>query len=295
MVRDFETIRRSILRKANWGLDKSSYPFISGDTYKALCDFELSPSFSSQFNKIGSQALRDERLLYVSAQFAEEFIVWLKIQGNLDFSKWHLLLHNWDDIPSQSNFEYLASRFETVAANHWHGDLKIAKPLPIGLENWDLQRNGIPRDFRKMQKKGLRRFQSRDIEVLCSFSVNTNLKERAEAWNFCTSLDNAFLMPAFTTPAKYRSLVARSKFVISPPGNGADCHRTWEAIYLGAVPIVLREYWGYEHWKLPVLIVDNWSEATLAMSNYNPQEPMSVDELKKLFLDDSFLRKQFSE
>ena len=29
------------------------------------------------------------------------------------------------------------------------------------------------------------------------------------------------------------------RFVLSPPGHGLDCHRTWEAILLGAIPIVV--------------------------------------------------------
>jgi len=35
---------------------------------------------------------------------------------------------------------------------------------------------------------------------------------------------------------KYRE----SKFVLSPPGNGYDCHRHFEAIVLGAIPIFIR-------------------------------------------------------
>jgi hypothetical protein len=35
---------------------------------------------------------------------------------------------------------------------------------------------------------------------------------------------------------KYRE----SKFVLSPPGNGYDCHRHFEAIILGAIPIFIR-------------------------------------------------------
>ena len=51
----------------------------------------------------------------------------------------------------------------------------------------------------------------------------------------------------------------KTMFVPSPAGNGIDCHRTWEAIYLGAVPVVLKsEFYGREDW--PVLVVDNWSD-----------------------------------
>ena len=41
------------------------------------------------------------------------------------------------------------------------------------------------------------------------------------------------------SPEQYREAVSESMFVLSPPGRGLDCHRTWEAIYLGAVPVVL--------------------------------------------------------
>jgi hypothetical protein len=39
-------------------------------------------------------------------------------------------------------------------------------------------------------------------------------------------------------PQTFRDAVRASRFVLSPPGNGNDCHRTWEALYLGAIPIV---------------------------------------------------------
>ena len=41
------------------------------------------------------------------------------------------------------------------------------------------------------------------------------------------------------SPEQYRQAVSESMFVLSPPGRGLDCHRTWEAIYLGALPVVL--------------------------------------------------------
>ena len=293
MVRDFETVRRSLLRKAGWQIDKSSYPFISGDTYKALCDFEMRPDFTHSLEKIGFHKLENEHVVFVSAQFAEDFHTWLTQNENLHFINWHLILHNWDDIPSVRKFKHFSTRFQSVGANHWHGDLSIAKPLPIGLENWDLQRNGIPRDFAKRQKHGLIDFESRPIEVLCSFSVNTNVLDRAIAWDFCQKLEQAYLMPSFTTPRKYRTLVEQSKFVISPPGNGADCHRTWEALYLGAVPVVLKSSWGYSHWDLPVIAVDEWADAKTAMLNFKPRKPITIEALKQMFLDRDFLTKKF--
>jgi hypothetical protein len=49
-------------------------------------------------------------------------------------------------------------------------------------------------------------------------------------------------------------------FVISPLGNGMDCHRTWEALILGCIPIVRSSPIDGLFEDLPVLIVDNWSD-----------------------------------
>ena len=52
------------------------------------------------------------------------------------------------------------------------------------------------------------------------------------------------------------------RFVLSPTGNGLDCHRTWEALCLGCIPIVhtspLDPLWE----GLPVWVVNSWSEVT---------------------------------
>ena len=58
------------------------------------------------------------------------------------------------------------------------------------------------------------------------------------------------------------------KFVASPFGAGPDCHRTWEAIAMGAVPIV-RRHAGLNPLFVgqPVLIVDKWSDVTVELLN----------------------------
>jgi hypothetical protein len=51
-------------------------------------------------------------------------------------------------------------------------------------------------------------------------------------------------------------------FVLSPFGIGMDCHRTWEALCLGCIPIVCAPHFNNLFEDLPVLIVSNWSEIT---------------------------------
>jgi hypothetical protein len=51
-------------------------------------------------------------------------------------------------------------------------------------------------------------------------------------------------------------------FVISPHGNGLDCHRTWEALCLGCIPIVKTSKIDKLYEDLPVLIVNDWVDIT---------------------------------
>ncbi len=53
---------------------------------------------------------------------------------------------------------------------------------------------------------------------------------------------------------------AECMFVISPEGAGIDCHRTWEAILLGCVPVVKKNKFSSLFHRLPVVMLNDWSE-----------------------------------
>jgi hypothetical protein len=71
-------------------------------------------------------------------------------------------------------------------------------------------------------------------------SVNQNFIKRTETWENIT----------------------QCAFVLSPFGIGMDCHRTWEALCLGAIPIINAPNFEKMFEGLPVLIVNEWSEIT---------------------------------
>jgi hypothetical protein len=51
-------------------------------------------------------------------------------------------------------------------------------------------------------------------------------------------------------------------FVLSPFGHGLDCHRTWEALCLGCIPIVIKSGLDPLYEGLPVLILNSYKEIT---------------------------------
>jgi len=53
---------------------------------------------------------------------------------------------------------------------------------------------------------------------------------------------------------------AEFMFTLSPEGIGFDCHRTWETLVLGGIPIVKRTPISNLFEDLPVLIVEDWGD-----------------------------------
>lgn len=56
-------------------------------------------------------------------------------------------------------------------------------------------------------------------------------------------------------------------FVLSPRGGGYDCHRTWEALLLGCIPIVKSSNMDALYEDLPVLILQEWKDLTQDLMN----------------------------
>jgi hypothetical protein len=76
--------------------------------------------------------------------------------------------------------------------------------------------------------------------------------------------------------------MAHYKFIISPFGNGIDCHRTWEALALGCIPIIRSSGLDSLFSGLPVMIVNDWSEVTKEkLESFEPD----YTQLEKITLD----------
>jgi hypothetical protein len=271
--RDLETIPRSILRKIHPLQGLSSYPFLSGDTFRSMCAYEFNELGDLIKNPYYDSMFAPEN--YIFAHAAPDSNAALNLPGHLysklksiDFSKHNLVIHNGDVIPSEEKMKYVASRFKKIHSVNWLGSSSIANPLPIGLENMSKRRNGVPADFQKMISKGLPSYENRDIDLLVCFSLHTNPVDRSAALEAANEIPKVHVVLDPMTPRAYRKLLLRSKNVLSPPGNGPDCHRTWESLYLGATPIVKSSAWPNFKIKLPVKVLNEWKEL-FAVVNQN--------------------------
>jgi hypothetical protein len=121
----------------------------------------------------------------------------------------------------------------------------------------------IPIGFVDRQLPFLQSFQRpdvpRDIEIYSNFKSVTNITKRNEcAQAFQT--DSRVTWKADLSVEDYYADLCRSRFVLCPEGTGIDTHRVYESLFCGATPVVLRNSLSHLYEKLPVCIVDSWTD-----------------------------------
>jgi hypothetical protein len=144
---------------------------------------------------------------------------------------------------------------------------------------WKVHRNPIKRFFKPPRKWGdrmppleqesiLRRTAKRHAgyarkrpQGYCNWRFSLDRGDRRECFDRCHP-DAMHVQRKFRSRARTWDLSARHAFTLSPFGVGYDCHRTWEALMLGSVPIIHTSPLDPLFDDLPVLIVEDWSEVT---------------------------------
>merc|ERR1712008_67056 len=116
--------------------------------------------------------------------------------------------------------------------------------LPVGLKNNDKDVHGIsqPVNFAHLLDDITPVYQpeyptSRLTLSYISFYPKTSAPERLKAVNALQNISKILGRRRFSMD--YAKDVMTSKFTVSPPGFSLDNYRTWEAVLLGSIPIVL--------------------------------------------------------
>jgi hypothetical protein len=162
----------------------------------------------------------------------------------------------------------------------WNAPKKHKKivALPIGL-NHDRQFNQIS----KFLKNDLITFEERNKLLLVNHNPETNLirpvlYDHAEKfWKFASvvkymgygshTVQDSLIegqIAINTTPDNYYDMLNQFKFALSPAGAGIDCHRHWECMYLGVIPVLIKQNHPAERAfvNLPVILVDDYKRIT---------------------------------
>ncbi|EKD71930.1 MAG: hypothetical protein ACD_46C00060G0002 [uncultured bacterium] len=229
----------------------ASYPYITGDGFRKLADH----IYDNKNKYIAVEEVKENNIVFVGIESVEDFFNQIHPQIK---NRYTLITHNGDIGISQM----LANKIDDKIIKWYAQNVEIKHqkliPMPIGLENKHYYNNGIPCLYNKIRKKTV----SKNSRILFGFSVSTNIEERQQAYDYLTTNSLTDKINLKINPWTYLNILNKYNFVASPPGNGIDCHRTWEAIYLGVVPIVKRSIMTEYFYKLglPLWIIDDWNE-----------------------------------
>ena len=132
-----------------------------------------------------------------------------------------------------------------------------------GAHEWGLPRNECVQD-RELQKIASAAPSHRDSRVFVPRMARMHRYGNDREIAYKALHPKSTFLSFQRSPMRRNELwseMSRHRFVVSPLGMGMDCHRTWEALALGCIPIVRRSTLVHSLFKgLPVVAVDAWSD-----------------------------------
>jgi hypothetical protein len=239
---------------------------ISGERFQQICDvgvyLERSCIINNQIKSLYQNILCIKDIDEIS-NYKKIFIYSHDVHAFMDkfinnlSNDTIIITHNSDVGIDNSYASYLeSSRIKKwYCQNRYIAHDKLSSiPIGIGNSQWAHGNQSLLKNIRDNN-------YIKDNIVYKNFDINTNYSAR----NICQQIThrNGILFNNNTDIPTYWSSLARSCFVISPPGNGVDCHRIWEALFLKCVPVVLYHECFSEFKNLPILFVDSWEYVTL--------------------------------
>lgn len=179
-------------------------------------------------------------------------------------NKYEILLVTHGDQPTnQKRLKFLPKKIKIFANNipvKEQNNLLIA--IPIGLTN-NTDESEFHRLFgdKQMLIEAMKQDKTSDYFIYCNFN-KANHKSREDILEVIRENPRIYFEETKYTKngrQKFLANIRRSRFVICPRGNGIDTHRLWETLYLGSVPIVLKQDLPIVDLekKLPIVVIDS--------------------------------------
>jgi len=227
---------------------RSMDDFIHGDKFAELAD--VSRNWPEENKNLDDLGKRDQ-IVFCKIDFLGEVFEKLRQCDK----KIVLITHNSDIHVDKDKYDSRPRCIKKWFAQNCKYKADDLIPIPIGLQR---PKGGtLSGDYPAIQEQAAKIKVIRNM-VYMNQVDRTNLKEREEVRVKWGPLK--YVTMEHATPFKqFLESVHSHKFVLSPQGNNdSDAHRTWEAIYLGTIPIVKRSVYTETYSDLPILIVDNW-------------------------------------
>jgi len=250
---------------------------ITGEKFQSLCDHYISKELDSEVKLKGTTESEkyldiesfdftdfdNKEMVYCNSGLVsatKQKLIDLKLFDKLQQFKnpFKLILHNSDQRFYEKQLEYLdipnCKKIYTQNMDVVHDDVI---PLPIGVANscWKWGNLDI---FDEVLNTDI---DTKSNFIYANFTKTGGVRDenRLECYENIESQNIPFV-----ENLEYRDYLNKLKtykYCVSPQGNGIDCHRMWEALYLKVVPICIRsKLISHFSTLFPIYIVDRWED-----------------------------------
>lgn len=267
-----------------------SINFITGENFQELTEI----SFSSHFDCIKTDQLKTKKQnifliesfdpknishykkIFIYTDFVHEFMH--KFSNYLSEDT-IIITHNSDCSINDTHISYLNNPKikKWFCQNRYINHPKLFS-LPIGIANSQWLHGNLT-----LLKEVISTNFSKENLIYKNFNKSTNPNHRNQV-DFETHT-NGFFMQATTSFKEYIKQIKQSYFSFAPLGNGNDCHRIWECLYLNCVPVVPKSSPCFDEFQhLPILFVDSYKDVTRDfltknIDNFYPFSKFNLDML----------------
>lgn len=238
---------------------------------KGLIDFSSIKPYSTIY--------ADLTLIYQFNVFYDIDVPFILVSGEHDYSVPFINYNNmyFDNIKLLENRNLIKWFSINIDFNHpklinipiglpKHIPLVITEPTQTFI-GWSVSSNiqSVDEYIKCMYNSYYNNFQEKSKKLLYGRMTVLNSKDclhkysniREEAMLRLKNVDTSI-----TNWYRYINEIKEYKFCLSLPGKGLDCYRTWEALSLGVIPIVLNTSIVSLYRDLPVLVINDISEIT---------------------------------
>lgn len=240
------------------------YDFVHGDRFLKMADIVLRKKERSDYYEVKDWTNKkilffedipsswdNPKLIFMNTEDVKEFLNHIEKLQN----PFVLLSHNSD---TNITSEYIPL-CENDKLIHWFTQNPyIQHPkisfLPIGLANPIWPHGNYP-IFSIVQSFA----QMKNLTYYANFLIETNRTAR----EYCLDILQKKGIPYFakSPPLQYLMQLKKSIFCICPEGNGVDTHRLWETLYMGSVPVLLKNSFTERISKdYPCILLDKWED-----------------------------------
>ena len=218
---------------------------ISGRCFSERCKWVVDPRYPNR-SPFSYASAQDGDWVFINGDYIKLF---LKEFPLLSTKRFYVIIHN-------SDFTFTDEKFQTLRKH-------IRHVYAINTDFIHPRVTTIPLGFMDSQLEFLSTFRpsnvERDIDVYLNITVRHNVGKRQQCADAVRDDPRVVTRSRVSVPEYYADL-CRSKFVLCPDGTGIDTHRVYESMLCGATPVVLRNSLCHMYAKMPVCIVDSWTD-----------------------------------